>query len=63
MYTKVYDVRETVFTDQTGQFPTRSRAGNKYLMVMVEIDSSCILVEPLTSRKDHELQRAYKVLM
>ena len=24
VYTKVYDVRNTVFPDQTGQFPTRS---------------------------------------
>ena len=32
-------------------------------MVMVEIDSNAILVEPLKSRKDQELTRAYKVLM
>eukprot|EP00804_Cyclotella_cryptica_P026368 CCRYP_007673-RA/>CCRYP_007673-RA protein AED:0.52 eAED:0.52 QI:0/0/0/0.5/1/1/2/0/639 len=44
VYIKVYDVRETVFTDQTGQFPTRSQSGNKYIMVMVDIDSSGILV-------------------
>ena len=24
VYTKVYDVRNTVFPDQTGKFPTRS---------------------------------------
>ena len=59
----MYDVRETVFSDQTGQFPTRSQRGNKYLMVMVEIDSNAILVEPLKSRKDPELTRAYKTLM
>ena len=47
VYTKVYDVRNTVFSDQTGQFPTRSQSGNKYLMFMVEIDSNAILVEPL----------------
>jgi hypothetical protein len=63
VYTKVYDVRETVFSDQTGQFPTRSQRGNKYIMVMVEIDSNAILVEPLTSRKDVELTRAYRTLM
>eukprot|EP00956_Cyclotella_meneghiniana_P036454 scaffold125927_cov79-Cyclotella_meneghiniana.AAC.1 len=43
IHTQVYDVRETVFTDQTGQFPTQSRSGNKYIMVMVDIDSSGIL--------------------
>jgi len=32
-------------------------------MVMVEIDSNAILVEPLKSRKDAELTRAYHVLV
>ena len=63
VYTKVYDVRNTVFSDQTGQFPTRSQRGNKYIMVMVEIDSNAILVEPIKSRKDAELTRAYRALM
>ena len=59
----MYDARETVFSDQTGQFPTRSQRGNKYIMVMVEIDSNAILVEPLKSRKDPELTRAYRSMM
>ena len=63
VHTQVYEVRNTVFTDQTGQFPTQSRSGNKYIMVMVDIDSSGILVEPLKSRKDAELNRAYTSLM
>ena len=32
-------------------------------MIMVEIDSNAILVEPLSSRKDAELTRAYRTLM
>ena len=63
IFMKVYDVRETVFTDQTGQFPTRSKSGNKYIMVMVDIDSSGILVEPIKNRKDAELTRAYETLL
>ena len=63
VYKKVYDVRNTFFLDQTGQFPTRSHRGSKYLMVMVEIDSNDILVEPLKSRKDPELARAYRAMM
>ena len=58
VYTRVYNVRNTVFSDQTGHFPTRSQRGNKYIMVMVEINSNAILVEPLKSRKDLELTRA-----
>lgn len=32
-------------------------------MVMVEIDSNAILVKPMTTRKDREMQRAYKALL
>ena len=32
-------------------------------MVMVKIDSNAILVEPLKSRKDPELARAYRAMM
>jgi len=54
-YTETYSVCETMFSDQTGQFPTHSQRGNKYIMVMVEIDSNAILVEPTKSRKDEEI--------
>ena len=63
IYTKVYNVRETIFSDQTDQFPTRSLSGNKYIMVMVDIDSSGILVERMKSRKDAEMIRSYTALL
>lgn len=63
IYTKVYNVRDTVFTDQTGHFPWGSQAGHKYIMVMVDIDSNAILVEPLKNRKDGELIRGYEQLL
>jgi hypothetical protein len=63
VYVKVYDARETTFSDQTGQFPTRSKSGNKYITVMVEIDSNSILVEPLKCCKDAELICGYNALL
>ena len=63
MYTEVYDVRNTVFSDQTGKSPTRSQRGNKYDIVMVDIDSNAILVELMKSHKDKELTRAYRARM
>ncbi len=63
VYTETYMVHETMFSDQTGQFPTRSQRGNKYIMVMVEIDSNAILVEPMKSRKDEEMICAYNALL
>ena len=59
VYFKVYEARETIFTDQTGQFPTRSQRGNKYIMVLVEIDSNAILVEPMKNRTDAEMIKTY----
>ncbi len=56
-------VRETMFYNQTGQFPTRSQQGNKYIMVMVEIDSNAILIEPMKSRKDEEMIQGYNALL
>ena len=63
VYTSVYKVSNTVFYDQTGQFPTRSHIGNKYIMIMVEIDSNAILVEPINNCKDEELTRAYRTMI
>jgi hypothetical protein len=36
----VYNVRETIFSEQTGNYPKRSQRGNKCIMVMVEIESN-----------------------
>ena len=63
LYTQTYMVHKTMFTDQTGQFPKRSQQGSKYIMVMVEINSNAILVEPMKSRKDEEMIRAYNALL
>eukprot|EP00804_Cyclotella_cryptica_P022984 CCRYP_014977-RA/>CCRYP_014977-RA protein AED:0.29 eAED:0.29 QI:0/0/0/1/0/0/4/0/551 len=63
IYTKTYQVRNTIFTDQTGHIRVCSQAGNKYIMVMVEIDSSAILLEPIKNRTDAELTRTYSALM
>ena len=49
IYTPVYNVQETIYPNQTGKFPTRSLTGNKYAMIMVDIDSSGILTEPMKS--------------
>ncbi len=63
IYTQMYMVRKTMFSDQTGQDPMRSQQGNKYIVVMTEINSNAILVEPMKSRKDEEMIRAYNALL
>eukprot|EP00804_Cyclotella_cryptica_P010817 CCRYP_008749-RA/>CCRYP_008749-RA protein AED:0.21 eAED:0.21 QI:0/0/0/1/1/1/3/0/823 len=63
VYTHIYNTRDTIFSNQTGKLPYRSLSSNHYLMVMVDIDSSAILVEPIKNRADPELTRAYSSLI
>jgi hypothetical protein len=63
VYTQMYMVHKTMFSNQTGQFPTQSLQGNKYIMVMVEINRNTILVEPMNNRKDAEMIPAYNALL
>ena len=65
VYVQVYDDRDTVFSGQTGQFLKQSQADpNKYLLLaLVDIDSSAVLIDPLKSRKDAKLTRAYRTIM
>ncbi len=59
----MYDICKTTFSDQTGQFPTCLQSSNKYIMVLVEINSNAILVEPMKSNKDAEMIQAYNALL
>jgi hypothetical protein len=52
-----------MFSDQTGQFPMQLQQGNKYIIVMVEIDSNAIRVKPMKSCKDAEMIQAYDALL
>jgi hypothetical protein len=63
VYTQTYIICKTMFSNQTGQFPTQSQQSNKYIIVMVEIDSNGILVEPMKSGKDEEMIQAYNALL
>jgi hypothetical protein len=63
VYTQTYMVRKTMFSNQTGQFPMQFQQGNKYVMVMVEINSNAILVEPMKSCKEEEMIQAYNALL
>ena len=59
IYVGVCYLKHTTYSDQTGRFPYTSYKGNMYLMVMVEIDASGILVEPIQDRTAEEITRAY----
>jgi hypothetical protein len=59
VFTQPIPVTGKIFTDQTGRFPITSSRGNKYVMICYDYDSNNIIAEPLKSRTELELLRAY----
>ena len=63
VFVSVRDAKETMYTDQTGAFPTRSRKGSRYVMILCDIDSNIIISEAIKNRTAGEMIRAYRILM
>eukprot|EP00804_Cyclotella_cryptica_P006238 CCRYP_010107-RA/>CCRYP_010107-RA protein AED:0.28 eAED:0.28 QI:0/-1/0/1/-1/1/1/0/563 len=55
IFVKTYDTRDTVYSDQTGQFPHVSSRGYRYQMILYHTDSNSIWVEPTKNRTEGEL--------
>lgn len=52
-----------IYSDLTGKFPHTSKQGNKYILIIYAYDGNQILAEPMKERTDHEMIRAYKVIL
>ena len=67
IYIKIIDTNEEeqwkIYTDQTGRFPRKSSRGNQYIMVLCEVDSNYIMVEPMMNRTAGEMVRVYQTLI
>ena len=58
-----WDLKYKIYSDQTGKFPVRSSAGYQYFMVMVEIDSNYVLVQPIKNKTNREMIGSYEAVM
>ena len=67
IYTREYNLKNELdrkmYTDQTGKFPVTSFRGYQYIMVLFEIDSNNIIVEPMKSRSTGNMILAYQTLV
>ena len=59
---KIYNVRETMHTDQTGRFPATSSRRNKYVIVLVEVDGNFIDAEPMKNKSEGAMIKAYQTV-
>ena len=62
VYTYVFNAHDTVYTDQTGGFPITLSRGNKYIMVMCEVDGNYIDAEPMKTRTAECMIQTYLTL-
>ena len=66
VYSKIvdlWDMKGTIYTDQTGKFPVKARSGARYIMIMVAIDSNAVLAATLKNKSDKEQRLAYLALL
>jgi hypothetical protein len=59
---KVVNAHNTVYTDQTGNFPIQSSRGKRLLMLFYDVDGNYIDVKPMKDHKDNSMIAAYKSL-
>ena len=58
----VMDLKNTIYTDQTGKFRVRSVGGYYYILLTYCYDANAILVEPLPNREASSLVQAWESL-
>lgn len=56
---KVINAHQTLYSDQTGQFPVQSSCGNRLLMVTYGIDGNYIDAKPVLDSNQQSLITAY----
>ncbi|KAL7523842.1 hypothetical protein ACHAXR_000839 [Thalassiosira sp. AJA248-18] len=59
IFVKVVDLKETMYSDQTGKFPYLSSRGMRYIMVAFHTDPNYIFAEPMRNRTERQMIEAY----
>ena len=52
-----------IYSDQRGKFPVTLFRGNKYIMVLFELNRNNILSEPMRNRTAGEMMRSYQKMI
>jgi hypothetical protein len=62
IYIKIHNTTKTMHSNQMGHFPATLSRGNKYIMVLVEVDGNYIDAEPIKNKSAGEMIKAYLAL-
>jgi hypothetical protein len=62
IYIKIHNATETMHSIQTDRFPTTLSRGNKYIVVLVQVDGNYIDADPMKNKSAGEMIKAYLAL-
>ena len=57
------EMQRKMYSEQTGRFPVTSYRGMQYTMVLYDLDSNAIMVEPMRNKTSGEMLAAYQTLV
>ena len=64
MQSKIYDqMKEKIYSDQRGKCPVRSSRSHQYIMVLINMDSSYISMEPMKTRHASQIVKTYQIMI
>jgi hypothetical protein len=63
IFVNIYELVETIHTNQMGAFPVTSQRGYRYIMVGIHIDANYIFCETTKNRTEGEMISAYQKIV
>ena len=63
IYVRIDQVRNTIYTNQTGKFPITSSIGKKYIMILCAMDGNVVLAEPMLNKSEGAMDETYQKLI
>ncbi len=63
IFVAIYDLAETIHTNQTGKLLVTSQRGNRYIMIGIHLDADYIFCETMKNRTEGEMIQAYQKMV
>ena len=63
IYVRIEQVRDTIYTNQTGKFTITSSRGHKYIIIFCAIDGNVVLAEPMKNKSEESMVETYQKLI
>jgi hypothetical protein len=63
IFVKIYELAETIHTNQTGTFPVTLQQGYRYIIVGIHLDANYIFCELMKNRMKGKMINAYQMMV